>query len=77
MALVARDDTQDHSGPTRCLTCGVEPLDRDHLDWCVDKVRRRGEGVRPRTDADLHDLLERLTDRSTIGDLRHERTNTE
>ncbi len=30
-------------GDTLCLTCGVQLLDKDHLDWCPDRVRRRDE----------------------------------
>jgi len=29
------------SGDTICLTCGVQQLDRDHLDWCGLKVHKR------------------------------------
>jgi hypothetical protein len=59
---------------TRCLSCGVQLLDRDHLDWCSDKVWRRGAIRRQRTRAELADLLSRLADRPTIGALRRVRT---
>jgi hypothetical protein len=32
-------------GSTLCLTCGVQLLDKDHLDWCANRVHRRDEGA--------------------------------
>src|SRR5262245_34689750 len=41
---VVRDDACDFSD-TQCLTCGAQLLDRDHLDWCRERVRRRDQDV--------------------------------
>jgi hypothetical protein len=41
-------------GATLCLTCGVQLLDKDHLQWCPDRVRRRDE-LAPENGANLLD----------------------
>jgi AAA domain len=38
---------------TRCLSCGVELLDRDHLEWCESRVRPREEPNPAMTDEEV------------------------
>jgi hypothetical protein len=57
----------------RCLTCGAELPGRGHLDWCADRVWHRDAPRRPRTHADLADLLSRLANQPTIGAIRRQK----
>src|SRR5262245_9657445 len=34
-------------GETRCTTCGVQLIDRDHRPWCENRVRRTAEVYLP------------------------------
>jgi hypothetical protein len=55
---------------TRCLTCGAQLLDGDHLRWCPDRVHERDEQPRLLSDVEIGALVQKLNNKPTVGALR-------
>jgi hypothetical protein len=60
----------------RCLTCGVDPLAGDHLEWCPDATPSVGAALRDARDLEAAIAWQRKVDVPKLSEPGREQLNT-